>query len=533
MKPPMNLLQIAAIGFAASIGMPYAAHSDAEAPSSSSTKQPAASGRVINCPLSVGERIVFPFSPDLHSFKYQNDDIVVPGTVGLNGFYLEAKKVGQTQVTVYLKGHNGQPDRLISTLTFDVKEALLTQKAVLVNGPVKLPASASRSKPAFPISEQKNMAADASTASVIKVRQGLARLLTFKANVIKATYSDGGKVAVHSLNSRTLAVDGKAPGRASIEVRVSRFSGDKVGQSLQYLINVDKAPISLFRERDFPAEIAKRDERIEELERQLAENAEFAPTDTFEAKPAFPVTQQKDALKTAAQDWPLVVQVGRRSTIQMPSEITSVTYADANIALPHATGLKGIDVEGKKVGQTEIAIWMKARPETPFLLKVLVLETVPKPTLESTRQPYISSTPEPYKRPFPIKEVAELPNDIGPVEGIDIGTGRDYLLTFKSDIFEVNTSNGSILRVFAVNSRTLAITGRAVGKAQIVVKTRRSPSDTEGEAKRYLVNVAKAGLTPLATQETRMKSLEEELRKRDERIRELETQLAEKGESDR
>jgi hypothetical protein len=245
---------------------------------------------------------------------------------------------------------------------------------------------------------------------------------------------------------------------------------------------------------------------------------------TSQATPAaFPVTKQATPLKFRAQGKPIKFYVGWNPVIKFPSDIISVTYANGDIALPRAAGPRMMHIEGKKLGETEIAIWMKNQPQTPFLMRVKVVKTITTPTDGRI----LASSPGPYQKPFPIKEVEQLPTTTVPVENIELGTGRDRLLTFKSDILEVNTSSGSTLGAFAVNGRTLVVIGQATGNAELLVRTRRSDTDTAGAINRYTVTVVHAEPTPMALRDKRIKSLEEDLRKRDERIRELEKQLAE------
>lgn len=71
---------------------------------------------------------------------------------------------------------------------------------------------------------------------VIPVTQGLARLLSFKDNILAVFFSDQNVMDARAINARTIAVTGVAPGFSTLAVFSSRYPGDAVGKASIYRI---------------------------------------------------------------------------------------------------------------------------------------------------------------------------------------------------------------------------------------------------------------------------------------------------------
>jgi hypothetical protein len=139
----------------------------------------------------------------------------------------------------------------------------------------------------------------------VVVRAPLIRFLSFKSNILSVFSAKPEIVDARALNARTLSVNGVGTGSSTLAVFVERFRGDKKGQVQIFNIKVEPATLSIisktpeisaddsrFEEIDrkkilqalghlepenagvledlIIAEIKKRDERIRELETQLA-----------------------------------------------------------------------------------------------------------------------------------------------------------------------------------------------------------------------------------------------------------------------
>ena len=75
--------------------------------------------------------------------------------------------------------------------------------------------------------------------NVIDVTQGLARLLSFKKNIISVFFSDINVMDARAVNARTVAVTGLAPGTSTLAVFTERFEGiDAIGKVDIYNISV-------------------------------------------------------------------------------------------------------------------------------------------------------------------------------------------------------------------------------------------------------------------------------------------------------
>lgn len=125
----------------------------------------------------------------------------------------------------------------------------------------------------------------------IKVTQGLARFLSFRSNVLSLALSDQSVLGLSAMNSRTVAITGTATGKARIAVYTSRYRGDVVGEPSVFEVEVEVRDITKVQldtarllellgrqwsqgtmsfEEMLVEEIEKRDQRIQELERQPA-----------------------------------------------------------------------------------------------------------------------------------------------------------------------------------------------------------------------------------------------------------------------
>jgi Flp pilus assembly secretin CpaC len=80
-----------------------------------------------------------------------------------------------------------------------------------------------------------------STARQITVTQGLARLLTFRKNILAVFFSDDNVMDGRAINARTLAITGKAPGRATLAVFTAQSDTDTVGLANIFRIVVEPA----------------------------------------------------------------------------------------------------------------------------------------------------------------------------------------------------------------------------------------------------------------------------------------------------
>lgn len=77
-----------------------------------------------------------------------------------------------------------------------------------------------------------------SARSSIMVGQGLARLLTFRDNILAVFFSDPAVMDARAINARTIAVTGVAPGPSTLAVFTQRYPGDAIGQANIYRVDV-------------------------------------------------------------------------------------------------------------------------------------------------------------------------------------------------------------------------------------------------------------------------------------------------------
>ena len=121
---------------------------------------------------------------------------------------------------------------------------------------------------------------------------------------------------------------------------------------------------------------------------------------------------------------------------------------------------------------------------------------------------------------------------------VTVKNGHARVLSFPTNIVSVFFSNPDVMSARAINQRTVAITGKAVGKSNLVVSTSRYGGDKVGIATLYTIQVQENSQTS-ATVDTQKISrvlgrtwphgdknfepmLIEEIEKRDKRIKELE-----------
>lgn len=248
------------------------------------------------------------------------------------------------------------------------------------------------------------------------------------------------------------------------------------------------------------------------------------------AKPAFPITKQTAPQKTSHEFLTMTVRIGAEPILMLPFDIASATYTDSDIAVPRPIAANRIAIVGKKVGKMEVILQVKGTPERLFTIKVSVEETPPpaKRPVRASDSRVTYSGPAPYKKPYPVKEVAEMLTDTRARKTIEIGIENSRILDFDVDIIEVVHSVGGQIGVAAIAPRSVAIIGKSLGEAQLLIRTRRSPSDQTGQTEQFKITVVKAAPNSVGAWKEREKELKAEIEKRDERIRELERQLAEK-----
>lgn len=250
----------------------------------------------------------------------------------------------------------------------------------------------------------------------------------------------------------------------------------------------------------------------------LADPTPATPSDS-QPEPAFPVTKQIGPLENSAGSQSATVEVGGEWQGGMPFEIASATYTDDEIATVRAVGPKEIIIEGKKVGQTQIALWLKYRPQIPYIIKVTVKEVVPQ---------IPASLLKPSGKLFPVKQEEHLPVATGPVTNLRVPSGGFHEVRHNSGIIEATYSNGAVLEIVANSRFNLVVIGKGVGQGELAVRVRRTPTDTVGEVKRYAISILKPFPIASSSRIPLVESLEAEIKKRDERIKELERRLAEK-----
>lgn len=84
----------------------------------------------------------------------------------------------------------------------------------------------------------------------VNITQGLARLITFREDILAVFFSDIAVMDARAINARTIAVTGLAPGRSTLAVFTARYPNDAVGRLNLYNILVDprnsrpSAPVS-------------------------------------------------------------------------------------------------------------------------------------------------------------------------------------------------------------------------------------------------------------------------------------------------
>ncbi|RYG62125.1 hypothetical protein EON80_23395, partial [bacterium] len=187
------------------------------------------------------------------------------------------------------------------------------------------------------------------------------------------------------------------------------------------------------------------------------------PADTLKNVPAFEVKQQVGPLETSQPGMFIMARVGQRTVVKLPFDVASASYVDGQIAMIHADGERNIAIEGKKVGHTEIAVWMKRGPQRPIIMAVNVLEAWVTPKFGASTGGASSasgkvgvSTSGPYKKPFPIREQEPVAVSPGSVQAMSIDTNSYQELIFPSEIIDVGYSDGGIVGAFAIHNRALA-----------------------------------------------------------------------------
>ena len=95
------------------------------------------------------------------------------------------------------------------------------------------------------------------------------------------------------------------------------------------------------------------------------------------------------------------------------------------------------------------------------------------------------------KVPYPITQgkMSGTAGSSGPRTMLSITQGLARLIAFESNILAVFFSDENVLAARALNSRTVAITGRAPGQATLVVFTQQNPKDVVGVANFFRVTV--------------------------------------------
>ena len=169
-----------------------------------------------------------------------------------------------------------------------------------------VPNSQATSEPPFPIAALRQ-ATTGTGGRNISVTEGLARLIAFESNVLAVFFSNENVINVEAVNSRMLAITGKARGASSLAIFLPRYAGDTIGKPSLFKVTVEKSPtamgndtvasvskvvvplntdrISRILGRQWPSgdksfeemlveEIQKRDSQIKELEKQLKEKTQ-------------------------------------------------------------------------------------------------------------------------------------------------------------------------------------------------------------------------------------------------------------------
>ena len=76
-----------------------------------------------------------------------------------------------------------------------------------------------------------------SATQKVEVSQGLARLLTFRSNILSVFFSDPNAMDARAINARTIAVTGTGPGQSTLAVFTERYPGDAVGYASVYRVD--------------------------------------------------------------------------------------------------------------------------------------------------------------------------------------------------------------------------------------------------------------------------------------------------------
>ena len=71
----------------------------------------------------------------------------------------------------------------------------------------------------------------------VQVTQGMARLLTFRNNILSVFFSDPNAMDARAINARTIAVTGTGLGQSTLAVFTERFPGDVVGYASVYRVD--------------------------------------------------------------------------------------------------------------------------------------------------------------------------------------------------------------------------------------------------------------------------------------------------------
>jgi Flp pilus assembly secretin CpaC len=137
---------------------------------------------------------------------------------------------------------NSFPSSLPTALAPVMPEANEPQISPVLPQPARLP----QGRSAFPALPDTRRANDAratrprpTNSRTINVTQGLARIMSFRRNILQVFFSDLNVMDARAMNARTVAVTGAGPGRSTLAVFIERFPGDVVGQAEIFNIVVE------------------------------------------------------------------------------------------------------------------------------------------------------------------------------------------------------------------------------------------------------------------------------------------------------
>ena len=83
---------------------------------------------------------------------------------------------------------------------------------------------------------------------------------------------------------------------------------------------------------------------------------------------------------------------------------------------------------------------------------------------------------------------------------LSVSQGMARVLAFKQNILSVFFSDENVMDARAVNARTLAVTGKGVGRSTLAIFLAQSPDDVVGKAKIYNIDVYSPNAAPVITQ---------------------------------